>query len=31
MKNKAYDTYDIELLDHLGYKYELADKKSIYI
>lgn len=28
MKNKAYDTYDIELLDHLGYKYELADKKA---
>ena len=27
-KNEAYDSYDIELLDYLGYKYELAEKKA---
>ena len=28
MKNEAYDTYDIEYLDYLGYKYELADNTA---
>ncbi len=28
MKNTAYDTNDIELLDYLGYKYELADNTA---